>query len=152
MQTQLARLALASRACNDLAACMPSMSVYPRMLSSLPFPLSDALRPTDVVAGLRESLSAVQPFSYLPMPHLTPLTDRNIHPPAFVPVRAAYTPLTPAQLQAAVRVAQVQQLASMCLSIPELEGELPSAVKGFCGSHVSQQNNLLCRWTTCRAY
>lgn len=136
MQTHLARLVLASQACNNVAACMPPLSAYPRMLSSLPFPLSDALRPTEVSAGLHEGLSAVQPFSCQPMPHLIPLTDRNSQPPAFGPIRAACTPLMPAQLQAAVIVAQVQQLASMCPAIPGLEGELPPAVRSE--SHVAQ--------------
>ena len=128
MQAQLARFVLTSRACNNVAACMPSLYVCPRMLSFLPSSLPDALRPTNVLPDLRDDLSAVQSLSCQHMPQYTPLTDRHNYAPALVPVNAACMPLMPAQLQAAVRAAQVQQLACMSPLIPALEGELPLAV------------------------
>lgn len=130
MQAQLARFVLTSRARNDVAACMPSLYVWPRMLSFLPSSLPDALRPTNILPDLLEDLRAVQSVSCQHTPQYTPLTDRHHYAPALVPVSAACMPLMPAQLQGAVRAAQVQQLASMSPSIPGLEGELPPAVKG----------------------
>ena len=131
MQNQVARFVLTSRACNNVAACMPSLSVCPRMLSFLSYSLSDISRPTHVLSGLHDGLTAIQSVSCQHMPQLTPLTDRHSYAPALVPTSAACMPLMPAQLQAVVRAAQVQQLASMSPSIPGLEGELPSAVKGW---------------------
>ena len=131
MQTQLCRFLLTSRACSNVAACMPSLSVSPRVLSSLSSLLPETLRPKEALPDLWEGLKAVQPLGWQHMTQLTPLTDRHSCAPESVPVSAACMPLVPAQLQAAIRAVQVQHLACMSSSIPGLQGELPQAVHDY---------------------
>lgn len=132
MQSQLARYALVSRACSNVAACMPSLSVS---LSTLSFYPSDTSRPTET-PNFSEGLAAVQPPSWHHMSQRTLLTDvdrhsidRQNYAMEAVQVRPQTgTPWMPAQLQAADRLAQVQKLASIGSVLPGLlglEGELP---------------------------
>ena len=125
MQTQLARCVFASRACSNVPACMPSLSVS---LSTLSLYLSDA-SPTETVLNL-QTPSGHHTFRTALLTDIDRHNiDRNNCAIDAVPVQPqTFTPWMPAQLQAAVRLAEVQKLASIGSLLPGLtglQGELP---------------------------